>query len=79
MAGSSRTKDGVATARLCPAIHVFCAAKTWMPDTRPGMTKMWLRHKHPLRHFLDLDLVGIERQMAGDFRHRRERRLIGPD
>jgi hypothetical protein len=26
-------------AGLVPAIHVFCAAKTWMPGTRPGMTK----------------------------------------
>ena len=25
MAGRSRLKDGVASARLCPAIHVFCA------------------------------------------------------
>jgi len=26
MAGHSRPKDGVASARLCPAIHVFFAA-----------------------------------------------------
>jgi hypothetical protein len=41
MAGHRRPKDGVATARLCPAIHVFLcssAPKTWMPGTRPGMT-----------------------------------------
>jgi hypothetical protein len=54
MAGHSRLKDGVAYARLCPAIHVFLelnAAKTWMPGIadkftqsaqgrllRPGMT-----------------------------------------
>jgi hypothetical protein len=41
MAGHSRPKDGVASARLCPAIHVFLAAapvKTWMPGTSPGMT-----------------------------------------
>jgi len=25
-------------AGLVPAIHVLCAAKTWMPGTRPGMT-----------------------------------------
>jgi hypothetical protein len=25
-------------AGLVPAIHVFVAAKTWMPGTRPGMT-----------------------------------------
>jgi hypothetical protein len=27
MAGHSRPKDGVASARLCPAIHVFASAK----------------------------------------------------
>src|SRR2546421_6352092 len=41
MAGHSRLKDGVASARRCPAIHVFLAeklSKTWMPGTGPGMT-----------------------------------------
>jgi hypothetical protein len=41
MAGLSRLKDGVAYARLCPAIHVFFAAeflRTWMPGIKPGMT-----------------------------------------
>ena len=39
MAGHSRPKDGVASARLCPAIHVFSGyRKTWMPGTSPGMT-----------------------------------------
>jgi hypothetical protein len=30
-------------AGLVPAIHVFLAveAKTWMPGTRPGMTKIF--------------------------------------
>ena len=40
MAGHSRPKDGVASARLCPAIHVFArcmAVKTWMPGTSPAM------------------------------------------
>jgi hypothetical protein len=27
-------------AGLVPAIHVFLAAKTWMPGTSPGMT-LW--------------------------------------
>ena len=27
-------------AGLVPAIHVFLAAKTWMPGTRPGMTNL---------------------------------------
>src|SRR5262249_42610666 len=38
MAGHSRSKNGVASARLCPAIHVFSPqeSKTWMPA--PGMT-----------------------------------------
>src|ERR1700688_1689317 len=41
MAGHSRQKDGVASARLCPAIHVLLCCgtrKTWMPGTRPSMT-----------------------------------------
>jgi hypothetical protein len=40
MAGHSRPKDGVASARLSPAIHVFLidAAKSWMPGTSLGMT-----------------------------------------
>ena len=38
MAGHSRLKDGVASARLCPAIHVFCAARFKDVDARdkPG-------------------------------------------
>src|SRR5579871_6843600 len=32
-----------------------------------------------LRHFLDLDLVRIEGEMARNLRHSRERRLVGPD
>jgi hypothetical protein len=42
MAGHSRPKDGVAFARLCPAIHVLLSGvtiKAWMPGTSPGMTK----------------------------------------
>jgi len=39
MAEHSRSQNGVASARLCPAIHVlFPLTKTWMPGTRPGMT-----------------------------------------
>jgi hypothetical protein len=36
MAGLGRLKDGVASARLCPATHVLNvgAPKTWMPGTR---------------------------------------------
>ncbi len=48
MAGHSRLKDGVASARLCPAIHVFaccCTVKTWMPGTRPGMTNSDARRR----------------------------------
>src|SRR5436190_2007425 len=33
----------------------------------------------PSGRFLDLHLVRIERQMAGNLYHRRERRLVGPD
>src|SRR5829696_2653716 len=41
MAGHSRPQDGVAVARLRPAIHVLGLPrrrKTWMPGTSPGMT-----------------------------------------
>jgi hypothetical protein len=41
MAGHSRPKDGVASARLRPAIHVFFRAllqKVWMLGTSRGMT-----------------------------------------
>jgi tetrahydromethanopterin S-methyltransferase subunit F len=41
MARHRRLKDGVASARLRPAIHVFFLAllqKAWMPGTSPGMT-----------------------------------------
>jgi len=34
MAGHSRLKDGVAYARLCPAIHVFHSAEFLGVDTR---------------------------------------------
>src|ERR1700676_3419645 len=39
--GHSRQKEGVASARLCPAIHVLLCCgtrKRWMPGTGPGMT-----------------------------------------
>jgi hypothetical protein len=41
MAGHSRPKDGVASARLCPAIHAFLARarKTWMPGTADKFTQ----------------------------------------
>jgi len=39
MPGHSRLKDGVASARLCPGIHVLRSApKTWMAGTSPAMT-----------------------------------------
>jgi hypothetical protein len=41
MAGLSRPKNGVAPARLCPAIDVSAAlrqSKTWMPGSSRGMT-----------------------------------------
>jgi hypothetical protein len=34
MAGHSRPKDGVASARLCPAIHVFLVRGTKDVDAR---------------------------------------------
>src|SRR5882757_4538811 len=46
MPGHSRSKDGVASARLCPGhprlfLH---EARTWMPGTRPGMTSLDKHH-----------------------------------
>src|SRR5204863_5747215 len=44
MAGRSRPKDGVASARLCPGHpRLSCGGtgKTWMPGTSPGMTR-WI-------------------------------------
>ena len=41
MAGHSRPKDGVASARLCPGhprLFDLGSAKTWIPGTSPGMT-----------------------------------------
>ena len=58
MAGHSRPKDGVASARLCPAIHVFLychAPKTWMPGTRPGMTNFAIKCRYYWLH-LESDL-----------------------
>jgi len=49
MAGHSRPKDGVACARLCPAIHVFLAVtpvKTWMPGTSSAKTRFALLPGH---------------------------------
>jgi len=41
MAGHSRSKNGVASARLCPGHpRLDLWAKTWMPGTRPGMTSI---------------------------------------
>src|SRR5690349_16050540 len=42
MAGLSRPKDGVTSARLCPGHPRLYSRrpKTWMPGTRPGMTKV---------------------------------------
>jgi len=40
MAGHSRLKDGVASARLCPAIHVFSGqAKQDVDARQPGYAK----------------------------------------
>jgi len=42
MAGHSRSKNGVASRAYVPAIHVFIGrtlVKTWMPGSRPGMTR----------------------------------------
>jgi hypothetical protein len=41
--GHSRSKNGVASARLRPVIHVllsYCRSKTWMAGTSPAMTEV---------------------------------------
>src|SRR5882672_4624239 len=51
MAGHSRPKDGVASARLCPGhprLSCCKTVKTWMPGTRPGMTTFGIK-----RYFID--------------------------
>src|SRR6202035_1684905 len=75
-----------AVSGVVPGIHVLLfesSQKTWMAGTSPAMTRngSFTRFGKLQRsgHFLDGDLVGIERQMAGEFSHRRERRLVGPD
>src|SRR5438093_11153999 len=64
-------------ARLIPSLGGAQATKQsslplrrWIASPALAMTSSQL---------LDLDLVGIERQVAGDFRHRRKWLLIGPD
>ena len=49
MAGHSRPKDGVASARRCPAIHVLAQdeERSWMPGTSPGMTNSDTLRKAP--------------------------------
>jgi hypothetical protein len=48
MAGLSRSKNGVASARLCPAIHGSLAvlSKTWMPATSSAKTRFALLRGH---------------------------------
>jgi hypothetical protein len=48
MAGHSRPKDGVASARLCPAIHVLVPQRKEdvdAPGTSPGMTDAGNRYR----------------------------------
>ncbi|MEH2520221.1 hypothetical protein V1279_005794 [Bradyrhizobium sp. AZCC 1610] len=50
MAGHSRLKDGVASARLCPAIHVLSQSatdkKTWMAGISGAKTRFALLPGH---------------------------------
>jgi len=50
MAGHSRLKDGVASARLCPAIHILSQSvtdkKTWMPGKSSAKTRFALLPGH---------------------------------
>ena len=62
MAGHSRLKDGVACARLCPGhprLSCLIDAKTWMPGTRPGMTRT-----DRARHFIGF-FLSQTRRMTG--------------
>jgi hypothetical protein len=46
MAGHSRPKNGVASARLCPGhprLDPQSKQKTWIPGTRPAMTEISAR------------------------------------
>ncbi len=72
MAGRSRLKDGVASARLCPAIHVFLLcrrSRTWMPGTSSAKTRFALLPGHDavsLAEKLPVDAVPV--QCADDAR-----------
>jgi hypothetical protein len=49
MAGHSRPKDGVASARLCPGhprLTSDAQPKTWMPGSSPGMTAEFVSPYH---------------------------------
>jgi hypothetical protein len=51
-------------AGLLPAIHVFCEPvenKTWMPGTRPGMTKVAWKNPHGIGRG---DLLSYRGRMA---------------
>jgi hypothetical protein len=61
MAGHSRPKDGVASLAYVPAIHVFPAAKTWMPGTRPGMTSNHHQNVWSSPGFITISLLAIPR------------------
>src|SRR5262249_29705422 len=47
-----------------------------LPALRPNLRDL---PENALVHFLNLDLVGIEGEMAGNLLHGREGRLVGPD
>jgi len=49
MAGHSRLKDGVASARLCPAIHVFSGQAKQDVDARQPATPRLRRALVPVR------------------------------
>src|SRR2546430_10454992 len=67
---------------LVPGIHVLAPSSKKDADgagTSPAMTEEMDLWRAPSGNLLDLDPIGIEGQMAGDFRHRRKWRLVGPD
>jgi DNA ligase-associated metallophosphoesterase len=79
MPGLSRPKDGVASARLCPGIHVFLlhAAKTWMAGTSLAMTRTAIDIAN--RSSLNVAGVTLVADLSGALFWEEERLLVVSD
>src|SRR3984957_16514114 len=83
MAGQRRAEATPFLERLRPAM----TAENWIASRACHRARIratrWLAMTEAgtvaLRHFLDLDLVGVEGKVAGNFRHGRKRIFISPD